>query len=625
MKYFKLVLIAILVIGLFILSGCNNGDSFFDPWDNLGGGKEGIDISDYSDETAGAYLLDSVKNDTSSSDGSYDESASNCYTINLDNIKTADLSNITAYSYKDDEIKIKASGVFVLSGEFLGTITINDTEDIIQLVLNGVSIATTDSQDTAAIVFKKPEGDTISERILTIKENTTNIISDSIGDTADGDGAVIQAKKRSLSINGTGKLMLNCVGEETSGLKVKTELTINGPTISISGSNKSGIKADQLIIVKNANIAINSNGDGLKTDMEPESTEEAQLYASDSKYGYIYIENSNLDITAGDDGISANNCLYIANTTANTIKVTTNGGAPTTITESSSDNADGKAIKTDGIEFDDVSYPASYSQNYGLIIMGGNFEINSNDDAISSKGNLLIENGVFDITTGDDGIHAEYLTKIKGGAITIYRSYEGVEGATVEILGGTLNITSTDDGINAANSDLGNYSFYILIAGGDLIVNAGGDGVDSNGTIKITGGKLYIYGPTNSANASLDSETGVIIKGGTMCAVGAAGMVENPSNNSTQCYISLTLSSTQSANTQVTVKDADGNIIFESTPIKKYQSVIITTEAFVKEETYTIIVGTESYSATLSSIGTALGRNMHGDGNQGFMPGGPRR
>lgn len=623
MKKFTLYVVLLLVVVLVVASGCDPNKGFFDPWDNLGGGSAGKDVTDYSDEKTADYLVDGL--DSTSTSADYDTSAQNCYQIDLDDIALADLSAVTAYSFADNQLTINSGGVFVLTGTLRGSVVVSDTAETVQLVLAGVDIATLETQNCAAIVFKKPSSDTVSERVLTIAEGTTNTLADSVGDNADGDGAVIQAKKRALVVNGTGALKLNCLGEETSGLKVKTSLLIDGTTIEVTGSNKSGIKADQQLVVKNANITINSNGDGIKTDMEPANDEEAKTYASDINYGYLYIENCNLDITALDDGISANNCLYIANTAENTIKVTTNGGAPSTVTELSSDNADGKAIKSDGIEFNDTTYPATFAENYGLIITGGNFELNSNDDAITSKGNLLISGGTFNIASGDDGIHAEYLTKISGGNITVTKSYEAVEGATVEILGGTLDLTAVDDGINAANSDLGNYGFYILVTGGDIFVNAGGDGVDSNGTVKVTGGNLYIYGPTNGANASLDSETGVIITGGNVVAVGAAGMVENPSSNSTQYYVSLTLSATASANTKVTVQNSNGDAILELTPTKTYQSVIISLSEFVQGETYTITVGESSYSATLSNIGTALGQNMQGGGNQGFMPGGPGR
>lgn len=619
----KNLLIVSLAVTIALLSsvGCKSEEQSFEPWDNLGGGGVGTDFTDYSDVTASEYLIEELINDNSSGDYAYDESE-NCYKIDLNGLNVADLSGITAYSYKNNELKIKAGGVFVLSGNFSGSVTVNDTTESVRIVLDGVNIRTTDEQNCAAIVFKKPDGETISERILTVKENTVNILSDSTGDDSDGDGAVIQAKKRSLTVNGKGTLKLNCKGEKTSGLKVKTSLVINGPVIEVSDAVKSGIKADELIVVKNANIKISSDGDGMKTDIEPSTDEDAKNYASDGKYGYTYIENSDFDVTAGDDGFSANNCIYIANNDNNLIKIKTNGGAPSSVTEYSSDNADGKAIKVEGIEFNDTKYSAGYNLNYGLVITGGNFELDSNDDAITSKGNVIISDGTFEISTGDDGIHAEYLLKIIGGDVTVKKSYEGIEGATVEILGGKLDVTAFDDGINAANSDLGRYAFYILIAGGDITVNAGGDGVDSNGTIKIIGGNLYVYGPTANDNAALDADSGIIIVGGNVCAVGSAGMVENPSENSSQCYVSLTLTSSAVENTEITIKNSDGELLLQIKPPKKYQSVIVSLSEFVKGETYTISVGDQSYSATLNSIGTALGRNMQGGGNQGFRPDG---
>lgn len=622
MKKLKILTAILLSCALLISGGCGKEEAAFEPWDNLDGGKQGSDVTEYSDETASEYLIDEVKNDDSSASGEYDSSSANYHEIDLENIGSSE-----DYSYNNDKLTIESGGVYVLSGTLNGAISVKGCSEAVQIVLNGATVNTTDSQNCAALVFKKPT-DAAAERILTVKEGTTNTLSDSAGDAStdeDSDGAVIQAKKRSLTINGTGTLILNCKGDETSGIKVKTSLVVNGANIIVNNATKNGIKADEQIIIKNAKISITANGDGIKTDMEAETDDEAKTFASDARYGYIYIENSDINVTSGDDGISANNCLYIANTDDDTIKITTNGGAPSSVTERSSDNADGKGIKTDGIEFNDVTYAATYSQNYGLIITGGKFEINSNDDAFHSKGNLLVSGGTFDVSTGDDAFHSEYLTKILDGNITINKSYEGIEGATVEILGGNINVTSTDDGINAANSDLGKYNFYILIAGGNITVNANGDGIDSNGTIKITGGTVYVFGPTENDNAALDADTGIIIDGGNVFAAGSAGMVENPSENSKQYYINLTLLSAASANTTITVKDSENKTLLELSPSKKFQSVIISLSDFIKNATYTITVGNETYSATLSSIGTALGRNMQGGGNQGFRPNGDRR
>ena len=64
---------------------------------------------------------------------------------------------------------------------------------------------------------------------------------------------------------------------------------------------------------------------------------------------------------------------------------------------------------------------------------------NGGDDvnAIHIKGNLSINGETYVISSLDDGIAADRLTKINGGEITIENSREGIEGAYVEITGGT--------------------------------------------------------------------------------------------------------------------------------------------------------------------------------------------
>lgn len=608
----------VLALSLLMFTGCGQGDeTLFDPWDNLNGGGTATS-GDISDETTSDYAPSSVQ----LSDGQKETGTTGAVNIDLSQLSAENSPEGT--SFENGTLTINEGGVYALNGNLTGNVVVKDTEETVRLVLNGATISTPKTSVSAAILFEK----TSSLRVLTVADGTVNTLSDSAGDTdADGDGAAVQAKKCSLTVNGTGKLLLKGVGENASGLKVKKELTVIGTQIEIDAVNN-GIKSDEKIFIYDANIKVTAGGDGIKTDMEAETQEDADEYASSADYGYIYIENTSLDITASDDGISANNCLYIANGDTNTVKILSGGGAPQKITETSSDNADGKALKADGITLvegdDETDIPASYEKNYGLIVTGGKFELDSNDDAVSSKGNLIISGGEFNIETGDDALHAEYLTKITGGDISIGKSYEGVEGAAVEITGGTLSVVSTDDGINAANADLKNYDYHIYIGGGTITVDAQGDGVDSNGWTTIDGGSLTIYGPTGRDNGSLDSEKGILMNGGNLLAVGSAGMTENPATNSKQCYISINLSSSQAAGTAIEVYDADGNLLVEAMPSKTYQSVIISLSSFEKGKTYTVMVGEAAYEATLSSTGTALGSNHMGGGNQGFMPGGGR-
>lgn len=597
---------------IILLTGCSNNisTSKFDPWDNLNGGGN---ISSVEVEN---IILDNYnpENIIEIKDEQLNTSEENATLINLD-------------EYKEDKLVINVSGVYVLSGNYNGEIEVGSCNDEeVRIILNSVNIQTKESSLNPAILFKK----TSALRILTIKDNTINTLKDNVGNVGDdAEESIISSKKSSLTINGKGTLNLETVGEYSSGIKVKKELTIIDTSININ-ANKNGIKADDKIITQGARISINALNDGMKTDKEPESEEEALEFASSMEEGYIYIKNSSIDIISGDDGIDANNAMYIDNLTDNHINIVTNNGAPSSITESSSDNADGKAIKVGGITYTDandneIDYSATYENNYSLIIKGGTFNLNSNDDAISSKGNLFILDGTYDISSGDDAIHAEYLTSISEGTIKINKCYEGIEGASVEIRGGNININSVDDGINAANSDLTNYDYYVYISGGNIYVDAEGDGVDSNGWIKIEGGNLTIYGPTKQDNGSLDSETGVLITGGNLIAIGPTGMVETPVKNSTQCYISINLPSSQSADTPIKVYDEDENELLNITPQKKYQSVILSLCEFNLNDTYIVEIGSQTYEAKLTSIGTALGTNSMGGGNQGGRPGGPNK
>ena len=69
-----------------------------------------------------------------------------------------------------------------------------------------------------------------------------------------------------------------------------------------------------------------------------------------------------------------------------------------------------------------------------------------------------MESGAFTISTGDDGFHADGALTINGGTISILQSYEGLEGSTVEINGGDIQLTASDDGVNAAGGSDGDNS-----------------------------------------------------------------------------------------------------------------------------------------------------------------------
>lgn len=111
----------LLSCALLISGGCGKDEATFDPWDNLGGGKQGSDVTEYSDETANEYLIDEVKNDVSSQNGKYDSSNANYHEIDLGNICSSEY-----YSYKKYKLTIEKGGVYVLSGTLNGAISVEN-------------------------------------------------------------------------------------------------------------------------------------------------------------------------------------------------------------------------------------------------------------------------------------------------------------------------------------------------------------------------------------------------------------------------------------------------------------------------------------------------------------------
>ena len=132
---------------------------------------------------------------------------------------------------------------------------------------------------------------------------------------------------------------------------------------------------------------------------------------------------------------------------------------------------------------------------------------------------MSITGGAWTIRTGDDGIHADAAVVIQAGTFSIPYCYEGVEGQSVTIDGGALDITACDDGINAAGGadgsgmDLGfgkqdrfaaDGTCFITINGGTITIVSDGDSIDSNGNLTVNGGTLDLTCSGNG-NTAIDT------------------------------------------------------------------------------------------------------------------------
>ena len=260
-----------------------------------------------------------------------------------------------------------------------------------------------------------------------------------------------------------------------------------------------------------------------------------------------------------------------------------------------------------------------------LEITDGTFTIDSADDSVHSNARVNITGGKFTVSSGDDGVHADKDLTISGGEMTISKSCEGLEGMTPTISGGTHHVTASDDGINCAGgSDTGSEGrmgrnefaaqegVYLKITGGNITVISGGDGLDSNGDLYVEGGTTVVYGPTNSGNGALDYNGKATVTGGSVIALGATGMEQNFSEGSTQCSVLVDFDSTIAADTELTIKDSSGKVIFTANNAKTWQGVVFTSPDIKQGETYTLTAGssTKTVQVTSTITGTPGGGQM---------------
>lgn len=282
------------------------------------------------------------------------------------------------------------------------------------------------------------------------------------------------------------------------------------------------------------------------------------------------------------------------------------------------ENSADTASSTDTAETSDTDSSTStkgIKADGALQILGGDYNINSADDAFHTNSTLEIRDGNMEIATGDDGMHADDALVISDGDINITESYEGIEGLTITIDGGNISIESSDDGLNAAggadSSGFGgigtdmfasNDDIWIEINGGYLYVLAGGDGVDSNGNLTINGGEVYIDGPSDGGNSAIDYGDNAMayINGGTVVAVGSSDMVETFDHSSEQAVMSVSVSA-GSAGDEIKLLDSDGNELISFTAAKVYNAVIISTADLAQGETYTLVTGDNETTVEMTS------------------------
>lgn len=231
-----------------------------------------------------------------------------------------------------------------------------------------------------------------------------------------------------------------------------------------------------------------------------------------------------------------------------------------------------------------------------LKLVGGRLEITAAKHGLRGKDALAVYDGQAKITTTENGMKSDGLAVIFGGEIVVSDCEEGLEGEDVVICGGSLDITSRDDGINASTDEENTPQIYIL--GGTVTVNAEGDGIDSNGSIHMSGGEVTVYGPSERDNGALDYDGTFELTGGLLAAFGPGGMEQNVTRADSQVSVLVDFQETQAAGTTVTLLDKEGNEWYKGTGEKDFRTVVLSVPEMAVGSEYVVEAGENAISFT---------------------------
>lgn len=447
-------------------------------------------------------------------------------------------------------VTITQAGTYQIAGTLDdGALIVESAENAkITLVLGGVSIK---NSTGAAIQISTADDVTIE-----LAEGTTNVLQSgeevdiaAATESKEASGGALQSKA-DLKIKGKGSLTV--LGYLNNGIHCTKDLKIKNGNISVTALGH-GIKGKNSVTVSGGTVTVTSGKDGITSD-ETENEEK----------GFVTIEDGEIIITRVGDGVSAETTLTV---TGDVISIISGGGSANA--QQKTDNM------RDWWDFDNSASDDNSASCKGLkagkalVISGGSITIDAQDDALHTDGDMTISGGECILSTGDDGAHAALSLTVLDGKITVLTSYEGLEANQITLAGGELDITASDDGINAnggsdgfsggfgggfggRRSDMNSQSGdmtppdnsnmqtppdgnapsgnpptmpgqdaadstttddttdkqpVLLITGGKITVNADGDGLDSNGDLRVEGGDITVNGPSNGGNGAIDIGT----------------------------------------------------------------------------------------------------------------------
>ena len=387
-------------------------------------------------------------------------------------------------------------------------------------------------------------------------------------------------------------------------------VSLQDGSVTLRGDGR-GIDADDLAVIAGGTLNINTGNDGIRSD------------TVDIIDGTVYI-------TSDSDGIQGVTLIAVE---GGVLSVTSGGGGG----DARSHPGDSFGGWGETAEEEETASQKGLKCEGAVTITGGEISLSTADDAIHCDTVCTVDGGRIDIISSDDGIHADDMLVIESGSVNLLDCFEGLEAFAVELRGGDTLIRSVNDGINANGSEMmsrsgdsseeaeitsasGSATTYVRISGGtlDLAITTSdtsnmGDGIDSNGSVFIEGGTTVVSTYGTFLENGLDTGSGgPIVTGGAVMAAGSSSMGEDFGSSSTQCCATIA-TDTVPANTEVTLYDEDGSVIWSAVMMNPFTCLQISHPAMQPGHVYTLTFGDQT--KTLDFTNTT---NIEKSGGGGF-------
>lgn len=483
-------------------------------------------------------------------------------------------------SFSDQTVTITQAGTYVLTGSGKNIKLVVEAADTDQVHLVFQSL-TLEGEGTLLQVNKA------QEVVISLVEGSQNALTESQASDDEEVKATIHSQVP-LTLNGTGNLTLTALTK--NALEVEDDLKVLGGTYTVKAANH-GFKAEGALDIEAATLTIEAGKDGLHAEHD-ETTERAN----------ISLNPTQLSIAATEDGVDAGNELTIKGGTI-TVSQSEEGlearvirqlGGDVTI-KSSDDGVNasaGSSSKTTDTSATSKTTDASATSNTA--------------DTSSSAGQATTDSG----TTSSSASQATADPAATSQADQANKDKNATPpsppaGQAPPQGGQPPQNGQGPGGMPPGGQEESDPSLQIILEGGTLTIDAEGDGIDSNGTVSISGGSLVVNGSVQGGNGPLDAAGDITITGGRVWALGTSDMLQGFAQGSTQASITANIAGT--AGQTLIILDANGKEVTRQTASKDFQAVIMSSADLVDGQTYTIQVEGTIQTATAALVTPVTG------------------